>query len=538
MLMICGIFVPISQARTQLREAERVTDAGFSPHMVAWSPLAPLADLPRALTRPSALPDLLTSPPPRVGLFWSVGNPAAVALEVPRHHTEFRAGSSRDAGVYRRPLDADHSSTAQLAGLAWQPVGRRSVAIGRVIIDRESLSESSRSEFINAHASNPLVPVDTSTPAMRRDRVIVEGSLGRRVGGFAFGLGAGLEARDHRTVSARLPRISRVTTPALVAGITRSLGRDRIRVGVHGRWLGGTETANIFPFNLNATVFQIEGYADPDTITVTQQPYYRRAERSSLAVGIGASVAFGGATWVAAAERTGRREGQFSERREDPRKDRWSSDGRVLKAAAQRPLWAGRILLTARGRHERLAGEATRGDLAGAIFITEESVFDSDFELRFTPSGGRWLAAGSVATRRERRLRRDFIADRYSNMDIWTPGGTVEVGLILPRRTAVSVGYALSRSSPIATIPNPALTGGPVFRQLTAPELAFHATPAIAGAAAVTLKHTRSSGAALWFRGSGERLGPGSFARPIPTGPAGTRTLWSASVGVTLPRAG
>ena len=80
--------------------------------LTAWSPLAAVADLHRSLPGTEvSLPSLLTLPAPRVGSFWSAGNPGALPFENSDTYAQIRTGYKRYSGEYRRPLDAGQSRT-------------------------------------------------------------------------------------------------------------------------------------------------------------------------------------------------------------------------------------------------------------------------------------------------------------------------------------------------------------------------------------------------------------------------------------------
>jgi len=81
--------------------------------MRSWSPLVAAADLPRQLpgAGTSAMPSLFG--PPRVGPFWTAGNPAGLVGDLSDSRSDFILTRSRQTGDYRRPLDPGATTLTQ-----------------------------------------------------------------------------------------------------------------------------------------------------------------------------------------------------------------------------------------------------------------------------------------------------------------------------------------------------------------------------------------------------------------------------------------
>jgi len=481
------------------------------------------------------MPELLTAPPPRIGLFWGGGNPAALPQETRTKFADVRLTTADDAGSYRRPLDPVRSTATQLSTSAWQPVGARGAAVGHVQVDRENGMPSSSAVFSNPYASNPLIVTDSTIPPMQRVRARLEGAMGWETGPWAAGLAIGVEARDHRTSQSSVPRIVRVATPALTLGATRSIPFGAIRLSAYSRWQSSNETAIITPLARPGTVFQLEGYSEVDPRRFPELSYFRRAERQANSIGIGVGGSAAGAAWNVYAERARRSDNLSSDLLRERAGDGWRAKGGEFGVAAQRLAPASRFLVTIRGRYSNLAGDATRADLSGSIFRTAESSLTGEADIRYAPSNSRWLAGTTLSAMRERRDRQDFIAELGSNIDSWTSGGSVEIGRHITARTSIAGSASVAFHVATAQIPNPESLG-PLYVRLFAPELALHSTPARPTATSLTIRHAGRGNTVFWVRGRRESLAPSGNGAAVPFTPIGSRVYWAASLGVTTGR--
>src|ERR1019366_6815630 len=171
-----------------------------------WSPLTIQGDLPRTLPSASvAMPSLLM-PAPKVGLFWSAANPAAIPWDVNDSLVDMTAAHSAQSGTYRRPLDPQGAQLSQLSGTGWQPVGTRGALVGRVIFDRNTNNGGTRSDVNDPYGSTPFVLTDTSTSAVRQSRARLEGAGGWRLGNWGIGTALGYDTQNSATVGAPFAR--------------------------------------------------------------------------------------------------------------------------------------------------------------------------------------------------------------------------------------------------------------------------------------------------------------------------------------------
>lgn len=498
-----------------------------------WSPLRPIASLARTLPSAPALPDLAGTAAPQVGLFWSGGNPAAAALDVTRDRSGFRGSVGADEGPYHRPFDPDDVQARELEALGWRPFGRRSAAAGRVLVLQHTLGRAGPGSFERSYESNPFVTADTTNPEVRRIGARLEGALAHRVGGWAFGVALGYDGRDSRTTRARVPRLSRSSTPAATIGVTRRLP-GAITLGAHGRWVGGDETITIPPQPGVTTGYHVGGYYEPDEFTIAPPSLYQRwIERDATAAGVSASGGLAGVTWLVLAERTSRDERQFSRRAPGSPVDTWNADGYAVMGALQRRLPL-QLTITGFARYETLDGAAQRADLQGDIFRASENALRLRGDLRFSTKDERWSIAMLAAADREERTRRDFISSIGTAITAWSGGASIEVARALDQATLISIGGGFAQRASTTTIPNPT-TLGTIGQWLIGPELAMEATQSRPIAFGARIRRSVGSGVALLFGGQREVLEPVGDPT-VPLVPTGDRVGWNVALGVVLER--
>lgn len=504
--------------------------------LAAWSPLAPLAELPRTLPAAPQLPGLLVAPAPRVGLLWTAGTPAALGVEVTDRWARLAVARTGESGDYRRPLDAEASGALRFEGVGWGPVGEQGVVVGRLVAGRLDLDAASPSDIALPYGSNPFVPTDTAVPTLRRVAIQIEGGIGWRFGPWTAGLTAGALVGDDHTVNSAFPRLVKRSVPGVAAGVSRALPFAPVRLAVYGRWMGGDETIVLPGQPAPGTVYVLDGYSEPDPRAITpSSPFFYRTDRSTWAGGFAAAGTLAGATWTLYGERARRTDKHVSARRLDAPTDRWHATGSSYGFGVQRAVPLCHLLVTADARLSRLEGDATRSDLPGIFFRATERVWSATSEVRYAPPTAPWVAAATFALLRESHLREDFIAETRTNLTTWTPGIGVEVARVFGAN-AVSIGYAISTYVPSGDIPDPA-TMGPFYQRLVAPEQSLYATKVQPSLATFTVRHTFASGTAAVLRARRESMGAGSApltGGTLPFTPTGSRTLWSVALGVVI----
>jgi hypothetical protein len=494
-----------------------------------WSPLQARADLPRRLPSVGAVPASLLLPPPRVGLFWTAGNPGALLEELSDTRTDFALALGHESGPLRRPLDPRERSVRQASGMGWTPVDARLALLGRVVFDQEHFDPGARADVVEAYPTSPFVTLDTSTTATRRTRVRLEGAASLQLGAWGLGLALGYEAREHQTIEAGFVRRTRQTVPGATIGLTRTVGP--VRFGPYARWRSRAETIFLIERAAEGLVVQLEGLRDVPPLEILSL-YYRRIEEDIPSAGWSIAGSLGGGNWTLYAERSWLRERLTRQERDDPAQDAWDANGWSAGGAYQR-LVGRRTLFTLDARHTTLRGN---GDLAldstGVIFQAVERAVVTSADLRVLPDTGGWALVVGVQVRWEHRLRDALTVPIAAEITGLTSGVSVEVGRVLSPRVFATATIGSASYSANSSFPSPTALG-PVYRAYVLPEYDLASRPAQLWMGAVGVRWTVSPGTSLWMRATGERVSP---TRPGPTsfGPSGSRSVVGATIGVTL----
>jgi len=497
----------------------------------AWSPLVQLGDLPRRLPGSEiAFPSLLTLPAPRVGLFWTGGNPGALPDEVEETRVNFEAGRADVGGEYGRPLDPGAEIHTRVRALGWRPLGDRGAAVGRVVVDRQSLEDGVFADVLVPHSSNPFVVLDTLGDGMNRTVARLEGAGGWRLGPLGLGLGLGYEAQETTTKVSPVPRNNRTAVPGVTGGLSLALGDD-FRIGAMARWRQAAHNLTVFSLAAPSRVYAPTGYNEPTAFNLSSIAFQRRLERSAWAAGLQVAGRTGGVEWVAYGQRESLTEDRFNPGSNDPLIDAWEADGWTAGAAAQLGLGE-RLLLTVDGRYRTLDGDGVRGDIELRNFTSDESRLEAGGELRLLPGSG-WEAAASARVVRESRRRGDLIENTFSDISSWEPTVAGEIARHLSERFAVAVGGAFASYAPTATTPDPSEIGE-AYAEWTAPELGLYATEATAWGATMTMRAQPGETVFVWLRGRYGSVSAGTVDNPQPDTPTGDRDGWGLSLGVTL----
>ena len=500
--------------------------------MTNWNPLTRIADLPRRLPTGLRVPDLLSSPAPRVGEFWTGGNPGALARELRDRRADFRLAVQDASGDYARPLDPGGMGRASLSTTGWTPVGRRGAAIGSAVFDRSSLRDSIFADVLLPYGSNPFIVVDTMGDPVRRSAIRLEGALAWEFGRFGAGFAVGWEGQSSRTVVSPVPRLDRTAAPALSAGVTYDLGP--VRVGGFGRWRRMAEFIQIYTVSQPGRIFQLEGYGEPVPLDFDESSYRRRFERDASSFGASAAFTGFGADWALYGLRERASEGQFVRfLLSDPPKDTWDADGWRLGIASQ---WtflnpgAAEWVVTLDGEFRTLTGEAFQEAIGGVVFTADETQLDLALDARVRLPGG-WLLGGRAELRRSGRDRRDLFAGATSDIRGTEGGGALELGRIFAERVGVSAGLRVASYGPAGTMPDPA-GRGPEYRRFVGPGLALDLNQVLVTGGVLTLRWQTGEETGVWLRGAFGSLSPSES--PLPLTPGGGRQAWAVTAGVVL----
>lgn len=498
--------------------------------MTNWNPLSRIADLPRRLPSGSRFPDLLSAPEPRVGEFWTAGNPGALRRELDDRRADFRLAVRNASGDYARPLDPGGMGQTAVSTTGWTPVGGRGAAIGGAVFDRASLRDSSFADVLLPYGSNPFVVADTMGHPVRRSAARLEGALAWEFGRLGVGFAVGWEGQSSRTTASPVPRLDRTATPAFSGGVTYDLGP--IRLGGFGRWRRSAEFIQIHTVSQPGRIFQLEGYAEPVPLDLNQI-YQRRLERTSSAFGASAAFAAAGGEWAVYGLRERASEGQFVRLLEsDPPRDTWDADGWKFGMAGQ---WAferagAEWLVTLDGAYRTLGGEAFQAAIGDVIFTADESRLELRLDARARFAGG-WLLGGRAELSRDRRDRRDLFAAATSDIRGIEGGGALELGRVLGERVGVSAGLQVASYGPAGTMPNPSRLG-PEYQRFVGPSLAIDLNQVLVTGAVLTLRWQTGQTTGFWLRGMFGALSPSDGLLPLT--PAGSRRAWALTAGAVV----
>lgn len=494
-----------------------------------WSPLQPRADLSRRLPHVGVVPASLLLPPPRVGLFWTAGNPAGLRDEVADTRTDFAFALGRESGSLRRPLDPAESSLRQATAIGWTPVDEKLALLGRVVLDQERFDPGARADVVEAYPTSPFVTLDTSTTATRRTRVGLEGAAGLRLGGWGIGLALGYEARDHQTIEAGFIRRTRQTLPGATIGLTQAVGP--VRFGPYARWRNRAETIFLIERAAQGLVVELQGLREVRPLDILSL-YYRRIDEDIPSAGWSVAAPLLGGMWTLYAERSWLHERLTRQEVNDPAEDTWDANAWTAGGAYQR-LVGRRTLFTLDARYTTLRGD---GDLAldtiGVIFQAAERAVSGSAELRVLPDTVGWALVVGVQVNLEHRLRDALTVPVAAKVTGLINSVGVEVGRVFSpglfaSATVGSAGYSSNSSFPAPT----AL--GPVYRTYVLPEYDLASRPAQPWLGAVGVRWTVGPRTSLWMKAVGERVSP-TRQGPTSFGPEGSRSVVGATVGVTL----
>jgi hypothetical protein len=501
--------------------------------LMRWSPLRLNADLPRELPGAAAsLPSLLTLPAPRVGSFWTAGNPGSLPWNVQDRYTQFRLASNREVGDYRRPLDGGTDTRTGGTVFGWTDLGANGAAIGRVVADHLNQDNGAHSDVVLPHSSNPFVVLDTVGDALSGMVARVEGAGGWKLGNLGLGLGLGYDGREVRTAASPAPRQYRVSVAGATAGINYALMQDLIEIGVFGSWQQVAQTTYVSSRAADTRVYLLRGYFNPLRIDLNGQVYHRRFDRKANALGASLAGRVGPLEWAAYAQRDGLTERQSVFMEDEPPTDEWKADGWTGGMAGTAVLGDSSFLATVWGGYSGVNGEARRWDLNEVSFNADEAEWYLSGELRLLPQRG-WTAAVRVGTVRQSRKRWDYLARVGSDINSWTVTVAAEVARTLAWGVSASLGVGYTRHSPWGSIPTPGLME-PAYQSWIAPELSIYLNQASSVAGFATLLWSASSRLSLWASGSLTSLSGNSGFYLPPLLPEGSRRHSSIELGLTL----
>ena len=520
----------------------------FADWRTRWSPLAlDAADpAPLGIVAP-AMSGLLLRPAPRVGLAWSAGQVAALAHEPAEDAAQFVGSYESGEGDFRRALMPSQTGAASLAGLGWRSIGgagdasvagrpvRQTMLAGRAALTSSRASGGTEALGLAPFGGSPLVAVDTATPDLMRTRAVMEGAIASTWRGWLGGIGAGIEVAEQTAARSGIARAARGSAPAAALGVGRVLWGERLAIAAQARWLGRAETVTALSNPRLTTLYELEGFDEPEPMSLTpQSPYRRRIVRDARAWSLAASGTLAGARWVLGGERSTLDEGQSSRGANDPPRDRWAVDANAIMAAVQRPLPV-LGLTTVTARRASSSGAANRSDLSGTIITRERSDWSVDAEARRPDVPGArwgWALGGRIGGASDER--RDGLLRVRSEIRTLSTAAWAEAARAAGERHAFALALGMSTYVPAAAIPD-GETLGPVAQRLVVPTLEYESTGASMVRAGLTLRRRMSAtGAQAWVQVGVQRATPWKDDAPSPLRPGGERTAMHVRLGTTL----
>ncbi|PYP55242.1 MAG: hypothetical protein DMD40_13945 [Gemmatimonadetes bacterium] len=493
--------------------------------VVMWSPLETRADLPRRLPFVGGASGLLLLPP-RVGLFWTAGNPAALQHELSDTLTDFGMTLAHESGSLRRPLDPGAASQRRASAIGWMPLSERVAVLGSVGLAQETFDPGSHADVVEAYPTSPFVTLDTSTSATRNTGARLEGAVSTQFGTWGLGLALGYDALERETINAGLVRRSRRAVPAATLGVTKQIGT--IRLGAYARWQGSAESVYLIERAGEGLVIQLEGLREVQPLEILSF-YYRRIEETTPTLGW----SLGGKSWTLYAERTWLRQRLTRQEADNPAADKWNADAWSAGGAYQHALGP-RALLTVDLRYTTLRGD---GDLAldssGVIFRATERAIVGSAEIRVLPDSSRLALAIGLQVRLEHRLRDALTVPIAAEVTGLTNSVTVQLGRQLSTRLFGTATLGTASYSANSRYPAPYALGS-IYRTYELPEYDLASRPAHPLLGAIGLRWTASPRTSLWLTAAGQHVSPSKEGLTASFGPSGSRSFVDLSVGVKL----
>ncbi|MEX0691629.1 MAG: DUF6850 family outer membrane beta-barrel protein [Gemmatimonadales bacterium] len=497
-----------------------------------WSAFASIADLPRSGPTAPVPRGAIGHPAATEGLWWSSGNPGALPFALTNAITVFEAGRTAVNGPYRFAMEPDDMSQFGVRATSWQPLGRSGGAVGAIVMDRTAAGVRPYAATLVPASTDPFIVTDTTTPEAARLRVRLEGAMGWRLGPIGFGASIGLENDDHRSHNSGFQQVGRTAIPAGRVGVTYRAGRA-LHVGVHARWIREAQTLLMGPRPDEGMIFQLAGYAEPDTLVLAGGfGYFQRAERYARAHGVSATGTILGTTWTTLLERTRRNNRYFYQVIFDPPSDRWIADGWTMSGTVARPLGR-RFSVSFEAWRATVRGDATVADLEGALFRANENALKLGATVRYAPAESRLSVEAGYSLWRTRRARYDFLSEVGMDLVTWAPGGWLAGGYRWGR-SQVQASASMASYSSVGSIPDAAQMG-PVYQRVLAPEMAVAASRSRPLHTMLSYGHTLSNGTLLSVEGTLRTVSAGTDGAGGFT-PTGQRTAWSIATRVTVTR--
>lgn len=500
----------------------------------AWSPLTSIADLPRFAGSGLAGRPVLFPAEPRIGSFWSAGNPAGLSRELPEALAAFGAAARNEEGEFRMPLEPGDRSLRGAWAEGWLPLGERGGLGGTASWSESTLGPGQYALSLEPTRSGPLVVVDSTTSGHRFVTARIEGAAGWRVGRLSLGLAAGIEAVDGVSQEARVSRLNRGVRPGVGAGALWENGDGTVRAGPYVRWLRSAETGQLVAAASPTAVSRIQGYAPPSVavLPIRSLPYYRRRDADARELGLSAAGETREWSWVVHAAAFEGEQEHWSERAFEPPTDTWTASGLRAGVGLSGAPFQPDLSVHLRAVGSTLSGDAHLASEEAPIFDAEEREVETSFEVRWNPGAAPWSIRAGAGLALDRRDRGDPDPDGLRTV-FETRTFRVEFGgerEITPR-VRVSGGAAAVSRDPRGRMPG-AIHYPPGVRGIAAGEAAYLSTRSRTTLVGVGAEWARSDTAALRFGFTWDRTSPTEGTTSPQFAPEGSFDRWQLAVGI------
>jgi hypothetical protein len=498
----------------------------------AWSALAQTFHLERGNTRRGWGHGLL-DPLPRIGAFWTGGNPAGLAYEAGPAEGRIALRTARTDGEFRRPLDAPGINARGGDAVGVQPLGERGGLSGSISMVQVGNEPGARATMVAPYSSVPFVVTDSSTGTNRALHASLDGAGGWAIGNVALGLAAGYESLQGYSQRARIPRRHNLARPAATVGAEWHPQDAALAFGAFGRTFRTVETASIVNIRRgDPVVTRLNGYAPPTVIIVSSGGYFRRREADGVLGGVSATARFGGWKAVAHVERGALEERQFSQLASDPPTDTWNATATESGAAVQRTTGT---LMTFELRSNHMSGDARLAASDSVIYRATESVTRAVIDVRRRANSDHawgYLLAGEVVY--ENHDRGDTIQyavrSQVESLEVSLRGGVAHQ---LNARVRIALEASHARYSPRGSIP-PALHYPAAARELANGEAVFLATPHARSRGSVALEIDTGRAGRVRLDSFYESASPLMSEFTLAGAPSGDRATWGLALGFVL----
>jgi hypothetical protein len=464
----------------------------------------------------------------RAGLFWTAGNPAGAVRDVDAVRADWSARMGGTDGPYRRPLDPTSTTTRSLNAAAWQPVTGQRAAAGRLGFETDANGDGSLSDAFDPYGRSPFSLSDTAGDRTRGTRTLLEGATAWRYRGVDWGVAAGYEGRERRTVTTPFPRHLRRNTLGVTGGLAVPVAGDRLNVGVHGQWISRSEVARLVPYAARGLALTTQGLREPRREEVTLTTLIRRMRGEARAATLSAGGIAAGIEWAVSGGTARYEESHWSAFQDSPPSDVWTSElhsaGLAVAGGRQSFGWS----LAARWHGGSGAGVLSNDSVT--FFTGRESAMAAEGRMDFQRDA--WFATGTGFLTFESRTHTDLSVDLVAELETILPGLAVHAGRAFGS-AELGVGFSRGDYRTRGSIPD-ARARGASYQRLIAPMIDLYAADASSNAVSGSFRYVTGQHGHVFAMVTRTHTAPVQLRELRPTQPVGHRGQWALTVGVSL----